>query len=82
MDQDRWAASSGANRRSLAALLDELRAVRESTLALFESFDDAMLEKTGVASGVEFRVRSIPWILAGHERHHRQVIEARYLPAG
>lgn len=80
MDQDLWAASTGTGARTLAALLDELRLLRGSTLALFRGFDEAMLERTGVASGVSVRVRSIPWILAGHERHHRSVIEQRYLP--
>ena len=64
----------------LATLLGELVLLRGGTLALFRGFDAAMLERTGIASGVGFRVRSIPWILAGHERHHRNVIEQRYLP--
>ena len=81
MDQDVWAASSGADQRTLAALLEELRFVRASTVALFRGFDADMWERSGVASGVEFRVRSFPWILAGHERHHRCMIEERYLTA-
>jgi hypothetical protein len=31
------------------------------------------------ASGFEFTVRAIPYILAGHEIHHIGVIEAKYL---
>ncbi len=81
MDQDHWAASSGASHRTLASLLAELRLVRASTVAQFRGFDPDMLERVGTASDVEFRVRSFPWILAGHERHHRGVLEQRYLPA-
>jgi hypothetical protein len=32
-----------------------------------------------VASGYAFSVRAMPWILAGHELHHRQVLLDRYL---
>lgn len=34
----------------------------------------------GVANGVEFTVRSVSWIIAGHEAHHVGVIRERYLP--
>ena len=36
-------------------------------------------ERRGVASGFEFTVRSFPYILAGHEIHHRRVLAERYL---
>lgn len=35
--------------------------------------------RRGVASGYTFTVRAMPWILAGHELHHREVLQARYL---
>lgn len=35
--------------------------------------------RRGIASGVEFTVRAIPYILAGHERHHLTVLRERYL---
>lgn len=79
MEQDDYAATSGADARSVADLLDELDLVRRGHLALFQSFGAEAWERTGVASGVPFRVRAIPFILAGHEIHHRRVIVERYL---
>lgn len=79
MDQDVWAEASNAARRPLAELRDELALVRRSSVALFAGFDDAAWDRRGVASGCEFTVRAFPFIIAGHEIHHRGVLEARYL---
>lgn len=78
MSQDVWASNSTARERRLRDLLDEWSAVRAATLALVRSFDEATLARTGVASGNRFTVRSLPWIIAGHELHHRQLLRERY----
>ncbi|MGD8278697.1 MAG: DinB family protein [Gemmatimonadota bacterium] len=78
MDQNPWAATSNAGARPLADLIAELRAVREASLALFASFDDEIWLRRGVASGNEFTVRAIAWIIAGHERHHRAILQREY----
>lgn len=80
-DQDTYAAASNAASRPLAALLGELVSVRRASLTLFASFDDAALGRAGKASGFPFTVRTFPFLIAGHEIHHRRVIEERYLPA-
>jgi hypothetical protein len=53
--------------------------VRLASLALFRGFDDAALARRGTANKVEIAVRAIPWIIAGHERHHVKVLKERYL---
>ena len=80
-DQNDYAASSNASKRRLPDLVDELRAVRASNIALFGSLDDDMWSRRGVGSGCEFTVRALAYIIVGHEIHHRQVIEQRYLSA-
>ena len=79
MDQDVWAAASNAADRPLARQLEDFRRARASNVAMFEGFDDAVWERSGTASGFPFSVRTFPWILAGHEIHHRRVLEERYL---
>jgi hypothetical protein len=79
MDQEVYAATAEADRRPLAELLDELDHLRRGHLALFRGLDEEAWERTGVASGVTFRVRAIPYILAGHEIHHRAIPAERYL---
>ncbi len=76
--EDEWAAVSNADSRSLADLVGELRAVRAATLALFRSFGAAEWERTGTASGKPLAVRALPYIVAGHERHHVTVLRERY----
>jgi len=78
-EQDDFARESGANERNLAELLAEFAAVRNATLALFESFPEQVLIRTGVANGNVMSVRAIAYHLAGHELRHLRVIRERYL---
>ena len=78
-DEKAWVPSSGARARSLAALLDELRAVRAATLALLRGLPPGVDLRRGTASGNEISVRALAWIVAGHERHHLKLIRERYL---
>jgi uncharacterized damage-inducible protein DinB len=80
-DQDPYVERSGAQRRTLDDLAEEFELVRRSHLALFRSFDEEMAARRGIAAGREFTAGSIPFILAGHEIHHRKVLEGRYLTA-
>lgn len=79
MDQNIYAAGSNAADRDLVSLLAEHDVVRQSTLALLRSFAPSVHLKTGTASGCPFSVRTFAWIIAGHEIHHRKVIEDRYV---
>jgi len=81
-EQDDYVANSGYESRSLPSLLDELEAVRRATLALFQGLDAGALRRRGTASGGEFTVRVIPYIIAGHELHHGVVLRERYLRSG
>lgn len=78
MDQDQWVANSNAGDRPLAVLVTEFRTVRAATLALFTGLDPATELRRGVASGFEFSVRAMAWIIAGHERHHRAGLRRDY----
>ena len=79
MDQDDYASASNAGDRPLAELAAELAAVRQSSLALFRSFPDDAWTRSGVASGFSFTVRCFPFIVAGHEIHHRNGLMNDYL---
>ena len=79
-EQDQYARYSNASRRSLRELAEELAGIRNSNVALFKSFDEEMSIRRGIASDFEFSARSLPYIIVGHEIHHRRVLEERYLP--
>ncbi|MEX0721160.1 MAG: DinB family protein [Balneolaceae bacterium] len=79
MDQDGYVKFANHNSRTLSDLANEYLAVRISSIHLFQSMTKEMLSLKGTASNVEFTVRSIPFIIAGHELHHIEVIKEKYL---
>ena len=78
-DHDNYVPFSGANERSLKDISDEFNVVRLGTIALFKSFTDDMLDRVGTANGNNLTVLSIGFIISGHETHHVNVLEERYL---
>ena len=46
---------------------------------MFSGLQPEALSRRGVASGFDFTVRALLFILVGHEIHHRRVLEERYL---
>jgi len=78
-EQDDYAITANASKRSLVNIIDEYKAVRQASIALYRSFDSAALEQVGEASGCPISVRAIGYILTGHENHHTQIVKDRYL---
>jgi hypothetical protein len=79
MEQDEWVAAAGFDARPLPDLLAEFESLRRANLAMFSGFRDDVWMRRGIANEVEFSVRALAWIIAGHERHHVKVIRERYL---
>ncbi len=77
-DENAYAAQDGSDTRPLADVLQEFLAVRRATIALFEGFDAAAWERRGTANGSPVSVRALPWMIAGHELHHLEVLRERY----
>ncbi|MBM4116550.1 DinB family protein [bacterium] len=78
-DENAYVAAAGFDARPWSALREELRRVREATIALFDGFTAEQLQRRGRANQGEFSVRALGWIIAGHEAHHLAVLRARYL---
>jgi len=78
-DENAWMPYGNFDAQPLANLLSELRAVRQSTLALYRSFTPEAVVRRGVASQKEISVRAIIYVTAGHERHHVGILRDRYL---
>ena len=72
-DQDHYVAVSAARSRDSQSLIAEYTAVRDSSIALFKSFDAQRLAKIGTASGGPFSTRALGFIIAGHEIHHIEI---------
>lgn len=77
-DENEWASRYRSDARPLTELIDELRAVRASTLALFHGLDSDELAHVGVANQNPMTARGAAWTIAGHELHHVNVLRERY----
>lgn len=67
------------NERNYKHLLQEYELVKKSNYFLFESLPQEALYQIGNVGGVQMAVLSIPYILLGHELHHLEIIEEKYL---
>lgn len=80
-EQDDYVRDGAFGERTLANLAEEFGAVRSASVALFRSFPEAAWERRGIASQKEVTVRALAFITAGHQMHHRIILEERYFPA-
>ena len=78
-DEKAWVPQSGANDRTIADLLAELRTVRAATLVLLRHLPPGSVTRRGIASGNGVTVRALAWIIAGHPMHHLGILRERYL---
>ena len=78
-EENEWVPQSNANKRKLRSIFREYDAVRNSTLELFSNMTKEMLNESGVANGKSITVRSILFVIAGHEIHHSRIILERYI---
>jgi len=79
MDQDIWAENANAHERPLEALVEDWAAIRTAGIRFLDSLDAGAGARKGRASGHPFTVRTFPWVIAGHERHHMTRLRADYL---
>jgi hypothetical protein len=80
-DQNIAMATCGADARALSSHIEEFRAIRSSTLALFRNMPAEAWPRRGTASGNPFTVRALAFIAAGHVNHHAKILRERYLMA-
>lgn len=78
-EQNDYVENANFAQRTLEDIAEEFRLVRQANIILFRSFDEEIKMRRGIASGVELTVRAIMYIIAGHELHHRGILEERYL---
>ncbi len=78
---DDYVRNGAFGERKLGDLVEEFGAVRGASIALFRSFKEEAWSRRGVASQKEVTVRALAFITAGHQIHHRLLLEERYFPA-
>ncbi len=78
-EQDGYIENSNANNRSFADLLNEFDLQRRSTMLMLNNISDEGLKRMGTANDNPVSVRALAYIMAGHTRHHINVLKERYL---
>ena len=78
-DENAYARVAGHDATPLANLVREFDALRRSHLLFFEHLAPEAWTRLGSANGDAVSVRALAFILAGHEKHHRTIVETRYL---
>ena len=81
IEQDDYVRNGPFANRPLAELIEDYIAVRRGTLTLLRNLDEAAWLRRGVANKNEVSVRALAYIIAGHELHHRRILEEKYFGA-
>jgi uncharacterized damage-inducible protein DinB len=77
-DENNWAKTAPHRRRPIAEVVDEMIAIRRATLALVDSLDEQTVSNVGLANNNSVSARAICWIMAGHTKHHLDILTERY----
>jgi hypothetical protein len=77
-EQDDYVRAAEFDKYPLSELIAEYEGVRRDTCSLYRHLSDEATTRRGTANNAEVTVRALAYITAGHELHHRRVIEEKY----
>ena len=77
-DENQYVDAARSDSVPLRELVEELAVVRQANLAFLRRLDAREWAQIGTASGKPVSVRALAWIMAGHPRHHLQILRERY----
>jgi hypothetical protein len=80
-EQDDYVRNGPFAQRPLADLVEDFIAVRRATLSLLRNLDEPAWSRRGIANKNEVTVRALAYTIAGHELHHRKILEEKYFAA-
>jgi len=78
-EQDGYIENANANTRTFAELLEEFDLQRRSNMLLLRNLSDEASLRIGTASDNPVSVRALVYIMAGHVKHHINILNERYL---
>lgn len=79
-DENIMATNSKANSKSVNEIVEDFLVVRHCTGSLFRGFDDNDLMTIGQNWNMEMSVLSVGFTIVGHQIHHFNMIQEKYLP--
>lgn len=78
-DENEYMDQAGYENQSAEAVLAQYKTTRAATIALIQSLTLTQGNAMGLANGQKISTRALAWMIAGHEKHHLNIIQARYL---
>ncbi|MFY9673165.1 MAG: DinB family protein [Terriglobales bacterium] len=78
-EQDDYIASGKFGQRTVGDLLQEFLTIRNATIELIRHLDAETSERRGTANNKPISARAMVYIIAGHELHHRKILQEKYL---
>ena len=79
-DEELYAKEYFLDKVSLKSLMQEFQFLRKSNVIFFENLNQEILFRKGVANRNEISVETLGKLIVGHNLHHLNIIEERYLP--
>ena len=77
-EQDDYVRNAPFATSPLPDLIEDFIAVRRATVSLLRNLDETTWLRRGVANKNEVTLRALAWTIAGHELHHRRILEEKY----
>jgi hypothetical protein len=77
-EQDDYVKNGPFANAPMAEMIEDYIAVRRATITLLRNLDEAAWMRRGLANKNEVSVRGLAYIIAGHELHHRRILEEKY----
>jgi uncharacterized damage-inducible protein DinB len=77
-EQDDYVKNGPFARHVIAEVIEDYIAVRRATISLLRSLEEAAWSRRGIANKNEVTVRAIAYTIAGHEVHHRRILQEKY----
>lgn len=78
-EENDYAKESFADERNFSDIVEEYSHVRKATISLLKSLNAKQIFNTGIANNNPVSVRTMCYMIAGHEIHHLNVIKEKYL---
>lgn len=78
-EHDEYVRESDYNNMDKNLLISLYASARNTNLLMFKTFTESEWLNKGLTGGKAFTTRSIPFILAGHTKHHLTILREKYL---
>ncbi len=78
-EQDDYVRNASSAPVALSDWIEDYIAVRRATVSLFRNLDKTAWSRRGVVNGNEITACALAYVIAGHEMHHRKILEEKYL---